>query len=100
MTNQWFTSDHGIVKRTRATSRLFRAHQTWAIGIVLLFFPLVVVPLAKGQVYESNLRPIVTTPIETPEVWGYEQRQYYRERTPTVAVPGTAAQWTEQAQTL
>lgn len=100
MINRWFTFDESTVKRIHLGTRCVGAQQIWAIRIFLLFLVILTVPLAKGQVYESNLKPIVTTPIETPEVWGYEQRQYYRERTPVVTVPASAPQWSEQAEVL
>lgn len=100
MAEEWIAPECGIAKHASGNLRPFHANKRCVTGIFLLFFALWVVPPAGAQVYENNLKPILTIPIETPEVWGYEQRQYYRERTPNVAVPATAAQWTQQSQLL
>lgn len=100
MTEHWINFDERIIERARFGKSSGRARRTWAIDRFLLLILIVALRAAKGQVYESNLKPIVTTPIETPEVWGYEQRQYYRERTPAVTAPASASQWTEQADVL
>jgi hypothetical protein len=52
---------------------------------------------AMGQSRARDLAAVLQTPLETPDVVGFQLRQYMYQRIPKINTPATAAQWTAEA---